>query len=86
MAHDAGPEMRDTTPNNARTLEPRSPLFSAAQAADEDMTAELQYTAKSSKCYNKLAGHREETQQLVAFYCGLANPDLVQVPRMFGEK
>ncbi|KAK2738209.1 hypothetical protein FQN55_000623 [Onygenales sp. PD_40] len=90
MAHDDEPNKKADTADTANTAKPRKALLgryitlSAAQAADEDMTAELRYVAKRAKFYNEFADRQEEIQQLVAFHCGLTSPDLVQVPRMFG--
>ncbi|KAK2763188.1 hypothetical protein FQN54_009824 [Arachnomyces sp. PD_36] len=84
---------KPTTPGPAArsTVKPHKPLLkryitlSAAQAEEEDMRAELQYAKKKAEFYNAFADRQKEIQELVAFHCGLTNPDLVQVPEMFGK-
>ncbi|QSS64187.1 hypothetical protein I7I51_01252 [Histoplasma capsulatum] len=49
------------------------------------MRAELQYATKRANLYTKLASQEEEIRKLVASHCGLASPDLVQVPDMIDQ-
>ncbi|PGH10647.1 hypothetical protein AJ79_05361 [Helicocarpus griseus UAMH5409] len=73
--------------NNAKPLLllDRFITLSAAQAQEQDMTVELQYADKRAKFYSEFEIRQDEIRQLVAFHCGLANPDLVQVPATFGK-
>ncbi|KAG5301275.1 hypothetical protein I7I48_01237 [Histoplasma ohiense] len=63
----------------------RSITLSSAEDKEEDMRAELQYATKRATLYTKLASQEEEIRKLVASHCGLASPDLVQVPNMIDQ-
>ncbi|EEH09928.1 conserved hypothetical protein [Histoplasma capsulatum G186AR] len=76
------------TPSIASTVKPRKALLnrfitlSNAEDEEEDMRAELQYAQKRGILYTELDSQKKEIQRLVASHCGLACPDLVQVPKM----
>ncbi|QSS55177.1 hypothetical protein I7I53_02987 [Histoplasma capsulatum var. duboisii H88] len=76
------------TPSITSTVKPRKALLnrfitlSNAEDEEEDMRAELQYAQKRGILYTELDSQKKEIQRLVASHCGLACPDLVQVPKM----
>lgn len=78
-------------PSNVSTTKPRKALLtgfitlSSADEHEEDMRAELQYATKRGDLFDELHGQEKEIQRLVASHCGLASPDLVQVPEMIEE-
>ncbi|KAK2808553.1 hypothetical protein FQN50_004585 [Emmonsiellopsis sp. PD_5] len=77
-----------TPPGNASTVKPRKALLdrfitlSAAEGEEEDMRAELQYSRRRGILYTELQSQEKEIRTLVASHCGLASPELVQVPEM----
>jgi hypothetical protein len=77
-----------TAPNNGSSIKPHKALLnsvitlSSAEDREEDMRAELQYARKREILFAELQSQEKEIQELVASHCGLANPDLVQVPEM----
>lgn len=76
-------------PSEAQATKPKKALLnryitlSAAQAEEEDMMIELAYPEKRASFYNQFAAREREIQELVAFHCGMIDPDLVQVSRMW---
>lgn len=57
--------------------------LSGAEDAEDDMRAELQYATKRADFYTKIESQVNEIKRLIAFHCGLADPNLVKVPDMF---
>ncbi|PGH16209.1 hypothetical protein AJ79_01978 [Helicocarpus griseus UAMH5409] len=47
---------------------------------------ELQYAQKQADFYNDLEDPSRRDQTIGSIHCGLGNPNLVQVPKVFGEK
>ncbi|OAT04499.1 hypothetical protein BDBG_01044 [Blastomyces gilchristii SLH14081] len=75
--HDANEPKLHKTLDNQRTI-----TLSSALDQEEDMRMELQYLTKMADLLTNLSIEKEEIRKLVASHCGLASPDMVQVPDM----